>query len=212
MQKTDARTANPEISLSAARLSLAAGATAVILLAALHLLSPEVDPSWRMVSEYALGGFGWVLSSMFFAWAASCLSLFFAIRSHIRTTGGKIGMGFLLAAVAGMSMAAVFDIRHDLHGLSAMIGNPSFLIATALISGSLLHNPDWRSARGPLVWTASLCWVSFVLLIAALFIGLSRSGGQFGPGVLVGWPNRLLIVSSCAWTMVAAWRTIQIER
>jgi hypothetical protein len=149
---------------------------------------------------------------MFLAWALSCLSLFFAIKSQIRTLSGKIGLGFLFAAVVGMTMAAFFDIRHSLHGLSAMIGNPGFLIASALISKSLLHNPAWKSARRPLLWTAALAWVSFVLLMAALFAGLSQSGGEFGPGVLIGWPNRLLVVSSCAWVMVVARNTIQIDR
>jgi len=191
---------------------MTAGAAAVVLLVALHVLTPEFNPSRRMVSEYALGEFGWVLSVMFLAWALSCLSLFFAIKPQISTLDGKIGMGFLLAAVAGMTMAAILDIRHSLHGLSAMIGMPSFLIAAALISKSLLRNPAWRSARRPLLWTASLSWLGFVLMILALFIGLSQNGGQPGPGALIGWPNRLLVVSSCAWVMVAARSTIQIDR
>lgn len=213
MQKVDATTAGSKIvSITAAWLSVAAGTTAVILVGALHVLSPEFDPSWRMVSEYALGKYGWVLSGMFLAWAASCLSLFFAIKTQVRTHGGKIGLGFLLAAVTGMTMAAFFDIRHSLHGLAALIGNPSFLIASALLSRSLLRSPARESARRPLLWTLSLSWVSFVLLIAALYLGLSQSGGEFGPGVLIGWPNRLLIVSSCAWTIVAAQSTSRLER
>jgi hypothetical protein len=43
---------------------LATGAT-LILLAALHVLSPEFSPSWRVISEYALGHYAWVLSLMF---------------------------------------------------------------------------------------------------------------------------------------------------
>jgi len=43
----------------------------LLFLASLHVLSPEFDPSWRIVSEYALGNFGWVLSLMFVSWAVS---------------------------------------------------------------------------------------------------------------------------------------------
>lgn len=195
----------------AARLSLAAAAMTLLLLAALHILSPELDPSWRMVSEYALGNYGWVLALMFLTWALSCVVLFFAIKPHLGTVAGKIGLGFLLAAAVGMSMAAIFDARHDLHGLAAIIGMPSLPIAAMLISVSLTGNPVWSSARRLLLWTANLTWASLVLMFAMVFIGLSQSGGQFGPDVLAGWPNRLLVAAYCAWLMAAAWHTDQLS-
>src|SRR5215217_8527403 len=84
-------------SRTAARLSFAAAALSLVLLAALHVLSPEFDPSWRMVSEYATGDYGWVLALMFLSMAVGSGALFFAIRSHIWTISGKIGLVFLLA-------------------------------------------------------------------------------------------------------------------
>ncbi len=212
MQKVTSTTTRPAISLTAARLSFATGATALVLLAALHVLSPEFDPSWRMVSEYALGNYGWVLALMFLAWALSYITLFFAIKSQIRTLGGKIGLGFLLAAAVGTSMAVIFDFSHALHGLASMIGIPSLPIAALLTSVSLVRNPAWSSARRLLLWTANLTWMSLVLMIAALFIGLSQSGGGLGPEVLIGWPNRLLVAAYCVWVMVASRRAIQLDR
>jgi hypothetical protein len=206
MQKVISTTARPATSLTAARLSIAAAAAALVLLAALHVLSPEFDPSWRMVSEYALGDYGWVLALMFITWAVSCVALFFAIKSNIQTLGGKIGLGFLLAAALGMTMAAIFDASHNLHGLAAMIGMPSLPIAAMLTSLSLARNLAWASARRSLLWTANLTWISLVLMFAAVFMGLSRSGGEFGPDVLAGWPNRFLIVAYCAWLVTAAWQ------
>ncbi len=205
MQKATSTTARPAISLTAARLSIATAAASLGLLAALHVISPELDPSWRMVSEYALGDYGWVLALMFLAWALSCVALFFAIKSQIRTVGGKIGLGFLLAAAVGMGMAAMFDVSHDLHGLAAMIGIPSLPIAAMLTSMSLVRSRAWSSARRSLLWTANLTWISLVLMVATVFIGLSRSGGEFGPDVPIGWPNRLLVVAYCAWLITAAW-------
>jgi hypothetical protein len=158
-----------------------------------------------MVSEYALGNYGWVLALMFLTWALSCVALFVAIKSHIRSVGGKIGLAFLLAAALGMTMGAVFDVNHDLHGLAAMIGMPSLPIAAMLISVSLVRNPAWSAARRTLLWTANLTWISLVLMFATVFIGLSLSGGEFGPGVPAGWPNRLLVVAYCAWLIAVAW-------
>jgi hypothetical protein len=201
-------TATPVVanSRTAARLSFAAAALSLVLLAALHVMSPEFDPSWRMVSEYALGDYGWALALMFLSMAFSSGALFFAITSHIRSIGGKIGLVFLLAAAVGLAMAAVFDWKHNLHGLASLIGVPSLAIAPMLISLSLIRNQSWFPARRSLLWTANLTWMSLVLMLATLFIGLSQSGGQFGPNVLVGWPNRLLMLAYGGWLMLAAWR------
>jgi hypothetical protein len=56
----DKATAKPvtAISQTAARLSLAAAATFLVLLVALHFIKPELDPSWRMISEYEIGDYG----------------------------------------------------------------------------------------------------------------------------------------------------------
>jgi hypothetical protein len=204
VQEVISTPAAPATSVAAARVALGAGASALLLLAVLHLLSPELDPAWRMVSEYALGSYAWVLALMFLAWATSCVALCFAIRAQIDTLAGKIGLGFLLAAALGMSMAAVFDARHPLHGLAALIGIPSLPIAALLISPSLLRNPAWRPMRSLLLGTAHLTWISFMLMNATVWIGLSRNGGKFGPGAPVGWPNRLLVLSYCAWLMAVA--------
>jgi hypothetical protein len=199
-------------SLTAARLSFASSVTALVLLTTLHILSPEFDPSWRMVSEYALGDYGWVLSLMFLTWALSCVMLFFAIKSQIHTVGGKIGLGFLLVSAVGTGMAAFFDISHSLHGLAFMIGIPSLPIAALLISFSLFRDPSWTSRRRSLLWAAILPWISIVLMVVMMFVGLSQSGGEFGSDVLIGWPNRLVVLAYCGWLMVAARGAILAER
>ena len=149
---------------------------------------------------------------MFLTWALSCVALFFAIRSEIRTIGGKIGLGFLLAAAVGMSMAAFFDVRHNLHGLAAIIGMPSLPIAAILTSGSLVRSQAWSPARRSLLWTAVLTLASLLLMTATVFIGLSQTGGEFGPGMVIGWSNRILWVAYSVWLMVTARRAIQLGR
>jgi hypothetical protein len=49
------------------RLALGAVVLFVILLTALHFLEPEFDPSKRLISEYQLGRYGWVMSVAFFS-------------------------------------------------------------------------------------------------------------------------------------------------
>ena len=127
------------ISAPATRLAIAAGGAVLLLLASLHVLSPEYDPSWHVVSEYANGRYGWVLSLMFASWAVSSFALASVVWSQMRTSGGKIALGLLIAAGIGEAMASVFDINHPLHHLAGMIGVLSLPIAAMLISASGSH-------------------------------------------------------------------------
>jgi hypothetical protein len=211
-------------SQAAGRVSLIASAVVLALLAALHILSPEFDPSWRMVSEYANGQYAWVLSLMFVSWAIGSWTLAFAIRSQVSTTAGKIGLFFLVATGVGEAMASVFDISHPLHSLSAVIGILSLPVAAVLISTRLARTQPWSATKRALLWTANLTWVS-VLLIAASFMLLivtyTQAGGEMTsqvtvlpPGVIavVGWANRFLVVVYCVWVMVVARRVSQVSR
>ena len=195
----------------AARISAGAAAVSVISLAALHILSPEFDPSWRMVSEYALGNYGVVLALMFLAQALGSVALFFAISSQVRTFGGKIGLFFLLAAGLGLILAALFDWTSPLHGLAALIGIPSQTVASIVLSVSLSRRNPQVFSRIPLLLTSNLVWISLVVMQVLLFTGLARTGGKFGPEVLVGWPNRILIVAYCAWLLTAASQAARLD-
>jgi hypothetical membrane protein len=204
--------------------SLVASVAALVLLAVLHVLSPEFDPSWRMVSEYALGNYGWVLSLMFVAWALSSWALAFAIWSQIKTVAGRIGLVFLVAAGVGEAMASVFDINHPLHSLAAAIGILSLPVAAMLISTSLARTLTWSAARKMLLWTANLTWVSVLLMVATfilLIVTYNQAGGDMtsqvavlpsGVITVVGWANRLLIVVYCVWAMVVARHALHVPQ
>jgi hypothetical protein len=222
----DTATAKPvaAISQTAARLSFAAAAAFVVLLAALHFIKPELDPSWRMISEYEIGRYGWIMTLAFLSLALSCATLFVAIRSQIRTTGGKIGLALLLVCAAGMTIGGIFTAdpitasqdelttHGTLHGVGGLLGIPTFPIAATLVSLSLARNPAWSPARRPLLWTAALTWISFLVFILFMAVMLPQSQGGFGPDVLIGWPNRLNMVANSGWLMVVAWHALRLSR
>jgi hypothetical protein len=212
-------------SLTAARLSIAAAAAAVLLLAGLHLLSPELDPAWRMVSEYANGRYGLVLSLMFATWGLSECALVLAIRSAASTRTFRAGLVCLAVAGAGGAMAAVFDINNDpMHSIAGALGIPGLPIAATLIGVSLGRTEPWSAARRTLLWTAGLTWVALALLVAsfvALVVTFSQLPGGLPaqppkvlpPGVigLVGWANRLLVLADCAWVITVAGLAIRLH-
>jgi hypothetical protein len=204
---------------------LATGAT-LLLLATLHVLSPEFSPSWRVISEYAFGHYAWVLSLMFLSWGISSWALAAAIWSQVHTNVGKVGLWFLIIAGIGEGMASAFDITHPMgHGVAGLLGVIGFPIAALLLSIALGRNETWCTARPRLLWVANLSWISVVLLVATLAImtmQMARINGghlpqhapkSLPPGVLAldGWADRLIVVSNCAWVLLAAWHAIKLH-
>ncbi len=220
----DTLTAKPvtAISRTAARLSFAAAATFLVLLTALHFIKPEFDPSWRVISEYAIGRYGWIMVLGFLSLALSCGALFIAIWSQIRAIGGRIGLAFLLVAAAGLIIAAIFttdpitasqdELTTDgnLHALGAALGT-GFPIAATLIGLSLARNQAWSPARRSLLWAAGLTWIGFLVFALSMAI-MFPDDGTFGPDVLIGWPNRFMIVAYSAWLMVGSLARGPVER
>ena len=215
-----------QVSVSAAVVAITAAAAALVLLASLHVLSPEYSPAWRIVSEYANGHYAWVLSLMFAAYGISSLALAFAIRSQARTRSCRIGVVLLTISGIGQVAAAVFDLNQvALHEAAGALGIICLPIAAMLISRTLVRTPQWSAARRPILFAANLTWISVVLWVGTLVLMVATFLHAFGgvlptappkevpPGViaLVGWTNRLLIVSAWAWVSMVAWQGITVR-
>ena len=221
--RSSANCAASTFSDTAGRLAIGASAAALGLLVSLHVLSPEYSPAWRMISEYADGPFGWVLSLMFIAYGASLLALAFAIRSELSTRRGKTGVALLTLAGLGAASAAQFDLNQAaLHDLAGVLGVVCLPIAAMLISPALVARPAWRSGRKPILLAANLTWLavvvfiaSFVLMIATFMQILgnlpSTPPAELPRGVIavVGWVNRLVVLSAWTWVSVVAWQGIK---
>jgi hypothetical membrane protein len=200
-------------STAAATIAIAAAALSALCLIALHIVSPEFDVSWRMVSEYANGNYGWLLTAVFLTWALASWALAVAVWPIRATWLGRFGLVFLVLAGFGQMMGGIFDLNHPLHGVAFAIGVPSLTVAAILVTLALR-----RSGVDIAMWPAHLSWISFVLMAVTmvLFItSLSRAGidvsAQTGPlgampeGVTPynGWANRLLFATSYLWLILA---------
>ena|SRR5205085_1764599 len=202
------------------------GAT-ILLLAALHVLSPEFSPSWRVISEYAFGHYAWVLSLMFLCMGSSSWALAAAIWSEVHTSGGKVGLWLLLIAGLGGAMASFFNITHEIgHAIAGFLGVIGFPIAALLLSVALGRNENWRAARTRLLCVANLSWIQCPAAggdashhdhasVEAQWgpLAATRAKG-FAAGVLAldGWADRLIVLCNCSWVLLAAWQAIQGHR
>ena len=205
------------ISESAIRAILASAILFLVLLAALLVLKPEIDPAWRFISEYSIGRHGWMMALAFLSMAACCVATAIALWSQVRL-GGRIGIGFLLIGALGLMLAGIFttdpittpldaqSTSSQLHGLGAILGD-GVPIGATLITGSLIRNKSWRRARWWMIGILAVVWIVYAWLIMSM-----PADGNFGPGVAVGWPSRLLMVSYCLWFLVTAWRALRLRR
>lgn len=224
MKKLRSHNSGATISVGAARLAMGGTVAALSFLGALHVLSPEFDPAWRMVSEYANGRYPWVLSLMFACWGISTCALACAIRGELRSISARIGLGLLVLAGIGEAMAAVFDLNNiTMHNVAGVFGMGCLPIAAMIISVTLGRTPAWSSARRNLLVGANLTWITVLLLVASfvLMVGTFMATGLSTPaqvpnvlpaGVigLVGYANRLLVLCYYLWVAVLAREAIRL--
>lgn len=204
-----------------AGVAVAAISLQLVALAALHGLSPEFDPAWRMVSEYALGSFAGVLALMFVAWSVGTLALAIALvpvktgATGKATTAQWVGWVLLVLSGIGSGSAAYFDIRNDLHALTALFGIGSLPVAALLLN---------RRLARPVGFFAHLPWLGVVVMAVAMGVLMGTYAASGAPpnqapqalpaGVvgLNGWANRLLILAFDAWTVAAAFTVLRESR
>lgn len=216
-----------KLSVVSAWVSILSGLLALVHLLTLHFVSPEFDPSFRMISEYALGNASSVLSGFFFTWALSTFVLLFAIGGQVKGTVGKIGLVFLVLAAIGMTMGGLYDILHPLHGAAFALGVPALPIAAVLITLSLVRQKGWDKHKTLLWWTAHATWISLILMAVTMGLFISsymQAGGvmQTTPQVnitlpegtiaVVGWFNRLLVVTYIVWVVKVAWISLKLQK
>ena len=192
--------------VSAATISLVAALMVILFLVALHFLSPEFSAAQRMVSEYALGNYGWLLSILFVSWAISSWALVYVLWYEVKTVPGKVGLILLIVSGVGEAMAAVFDVKHGLHGVAALLGIPTFPIAAILISLSLVRHPAWLAAKRLIVAIALLTWIAVLSMTVTVIMMMK------GSLIIAGYANRFLIVIYCVWLITIASQALRLRR
>lgn len=207
------------LSQIAAYISIIATVMFLVLLTVVHVLKPEIDPSWRMISEYEIGRFGWLMQIAFFSLAVSSVSLFVAIRPHMRTMSGYIGLALLLVTVIGVTIGAIFPSdpittsegawstagkMHNLGGLFSVLTFP--FVAAFITWGLVRRNQAWVASRRLFLSLTVLIWLS----LGAYFLVYYLSG-SVGPDTPIGWPNRVFIVAYSVWLIVIAWKARKVR-
>ena len=131
------------------------------VLAAFHLLRPDIDPIRRVGSNYAVGPYGFLMTTAFLTLAVSEFALALALYYGM-TPASRSRMGMFLLGTAGLAVlvGAIFptDVTPDdspvtwigvVHILSAVIGFLALLATMFLMSQRFKKDERWQSFSRP---------------------------------------------------------------
>jgi hypothetical protein len=190
----------------AAVVAAAAAVVNLLLLVLLHVVSPEVDPVTRPVSEYALGKFGWLATA--------------------RTLAEGVGV-IALAVALLLERAVARRVERVAAVLLVVVG--ALKLAMPLFPVDAIGTPATRAGQMHNI-LGNLTFFLFPLAALLLFRALGRMGSRLAPviavvlavatvGVLVGnaigwlgFAQRAYLGLSALWQLLAALAVLRNRR
>ena len=194
----------------------------LVILILLHFLKPELAPSWRMISEYEIGRFGWMMRLAFFCWGASLLTLLISIWPSLLFLSGTLSRAWLILIVVTLFGAGIFktdpitdltrSLANTLHTIFGALTILTFPFAATVTIHSLLERTIWQSVQGWLIFGTVLVWIGLVAYFASIIISrrLDPSAGRVGPKIYQGWPNRFMAVTYVIWLIIIAGNALRL--
>jgi hypothetical protein len=202
-----------------AKLIIASSVLSLLCLLLLHFLSPEIKPSWRMISEYALGKYKNFLTAFFLLGCISSLLLPFLLWNETTSAWAKIGLVLIFVSGVGGCMGGLFDVKHPLHGAAFALGVPTLPVGALLVSYHLIKRGGWNQHSSGILFSAHSIWISILLMALSMIVmisGFKQAGIPIGKdatppeavpaGViaLAGYFNRLVVLCCALWVIFIA--------
>lgn len=190
----------------------------LIILFILHFLKPEFDPAWRMISEYEIGRFGWMMRLAFFTWGTSVLAVLITMWPSLQSLS-RLWFLLIVLALFGAGIFKTNSITDNtsnwintMHALCGAIVILTFPIVATLAVRSLLQTPLWSASQSVLIIGTVLTWLGMVFFFASIIISrtMDPSAGRVGPHIYLGWPNRFMVVTYIVWIIIVAVTALQV--
>jgi hypothetical membrane protein len=188
-----------------ATVALLGTAVFVVLIAALHFLSPDFDPIQRRTSEYAVGPFGYLMTSAFVAMSLASWALVIGLRRDLAPPAqSRVGVVLLGVWGIGLLVAATFPtdlegapqtVAGTIHTISGALTFLSLIVGANLVSRKLKHDERWRP-------TSRIAWVLALIMIPVFLAGGVAAARETGAGIA----QRILLVAVATWFVLVAMR------
>lgn len=169
----------------------------------MHLLRPDYAPASHMISDYAVGPWGGVMTATFICAGLGCLLFVVAlVQSGQKSVTGRIVTSLFAVAGMGLFVTAACPIDLDdapttttglIHGISFLVNVVSLVLASILLMVLAWRKSRWRPYR----WRATLFATLLLLAIVIQFSTLRR-------GMPYGLANRFFVAVLVAWLVGTA--------
>jgi hypothetical membrane protein len=146
---------------------------AMLALLLMHVLRPDYAPAIHMISEYAVGQYGWVMTTCFLAMASGCLMLLLGLArsgpgSFLAWAGTLLltlpSVGLVISALYPMDGTGAPSTRTgEIHDISFLVNVVSIFLTTVLLSVGFGSTARWRSFQRTAVILSLLVVLAFVL-------------------------------------------------
>lgn len=177
--------------------------TAALVL--MHVLRPDYTVTDHMISDYAIGQFGWIMTTAFLSASLGCLFLGIGMVCMGPAAWlGRSGAFFLIVCALGLLVTAIFptDLETapstrsgDIHALSFLVNIVAVLLSAFALGLGYGRSEHWQRRKGPALGFAVLLLVAFVVQFFTL-----HKGAPYGltnrafVAILVAW-----LISTSSW-------------
>ena len=185
-----------------ATLAIASIAYFIFALVALHFLRPDYNPISRFVSEYAVGPYGFLMTSASVALSLGSLALVSGLHQGVAWPArSRLGLVLLGIWSVGVLVAGIF--RADLQGapettmgriheLASGLSFLSLILATLLLSWRFKQDAQWSCFHQPALM------LSLMILVALIALFL------FNSTRFAGLSQRIFVITLLVWLLRTA--------
>jgi bacteriorhodopsin len=189
-----------------ATIALVGVAYFAVVIVVLHFLRPDLDPIRRPTSEYAVGQYGFLMTSAFFSMSLASFALVIGLYQGVsQRARSRIGLGLLGVWGVGVLIAMSFPIDPEgapqtisgtIHRINGPLAFLSLTAGTILVSRRFKQEEQWR----PLHRTALILSLVMVAVFIATFVNIATGAG------FAGMCQRIFLAAFATWFFLTAAR------
>jgi len=178
----------------------------VVIIVVLHFLRADLNPIRRPTSEYAVGPYGFLMTSAFFSISLASFALVIGLHQGIsQRARSQVGLGLLGIWGVGVLIAMTFPIDVEgapqtisgtIHGINGRLAFLSLTAGAILVSRRFKQDERWR----PFHRTAVLLSLVMLAAFIATFVNLATGAWFAGLG------QRIFLAAFATWFFLTATR------
>lgn len=178
----------------------------VLIIVALHFLRPDLNPISQPTSQYAVGTYGFLMTSAFFCMSIASFALLIGLYQGLRQPArSRMGLGLLGLWGVGVLIAMLFPIDPEgspqtmagtIHRISGPLAFLCVTVSTILLSRRFKQDETWRPLHRPAL-------ILSLVMLAAFIAAFLRFATE---SEFLGLTQRIDLAALVTWMLLIAAR------